>query len=57
MSEREAVIWCPRCREDKCEVLRVQAGNEGVYQNVVNPPERAGQIRCEQCDSLLERKK
>lgn len=53
--EREAVVWCPKCRENKFEVLRVPTGADGVHHHVTEPKERAGMKHCE-CGAILERK-
>lgn len=54
----EAVIWCPRCREDKYEIRRIPTGQEGVYRHAVYPesipPEAKKQCAC---GTLLERKR
>lgn len=54
-AEIEAVIWCPKCRETKYEVLRIPAGSEGHHRHVAEPKERAGMKYCE-CGTPLERK-
>lgn len=51
--EREAVVWCPRCREDKGEIQRIPAWNEGVYVHKAVPdplPKKCA------CGTNLERK-
>lgn len=53
--EREAVIWCPRCREEKYEIRRVPTGNEGVFVNKTYPEGRT-EKHCE-CGTILERKR
>lgn len=53
MSEREAVVWCPKCKEIKGEVLRIPTGNSGVYVNKPNPDPLP--TKCE-CGTVLERK-
>jgi hypothetical protein len=55
--QRECVIWCARCREDRYEVWRVPTDGEGVYVNVTVPPSLPEQARkfCI-CGTQLERK-
>lgn len=53
MNEIEAVIWCPRCREDKGEIRRIPTGNEGVYVHRTVPEALAKQCAC---GTNLERK-
>lgn len=55
MNELEAVMWCPSCRVDKYEVRRLPAQNEGVFENVTFPPNRADK-RCDVCSTNLERR-
>jgi hypothetical protein len=50
--EREAVVWCPKCREILGEVLRIPTGNEGVYTHKTNPDPLPK--KCE-CGTVLER--
>lgn len=57
MSEREAVVRCPRCNEDRYEVYRESTGQEGVFHHVTVPPERAGMKQCHVCGTNLERKR
>lgn len=52
-AEREAVIWCPRCREIKGEVQRVPTGNAGVYTHRTNPDPLPKVCAC---GTVLERK-
>jgi hypothetical protein len=52
--EREAVIWCPSCREAKYEIHRIPTGRTGVYQHVSVPPNRSEKACA--CGALLERK-
>lgn len=57
MGEREAVVWCPRCRTEKFEVWRVRTENEDVFEHITQPlsiPPEARK-RCE-CGTQLERK-
>lgn len=52
MTEREATIWCPKCREMKGEVLRIPTGREGVYTHKTEPdplPKKCA------CGTALER--
>jgi len=37
MPELEAKVWCPRCREEKGEILRIPTGSEGAYVHKTNP--------------------
>lgn len=53
--ETESVVWCPKCKVDKYEVLRVPTGNSGVFEHRTNPPEKSGVHKCE-CGTNLERK-
>jgi len=53
VSEREACIWCPRCREIKGEVFRIPTGHEGVVTHKTNPDPLPK--KCE-CGAVLERK-
>lgn len=53
-AEREAVIWCPQCREEKYEIVRIPTGNEGVFHHKSNPPGRNEKV-C-QCGTNLERR-
>lgn len=57
--ELEAVVHCPRCREDRFEVWRVPVeGSDGVYQNVTNPPNISPmQMKACVCGSVLERRR
>lgn len=54
MTEREAIIWCPRCEVPKYEIHRVPTGSEGVYKHVSVPTNRSEKV-CE-CGCILERK-
>lgn len=54
-TEIEAVVWCPTCKVDKYDVLRVPTGNAGVYEHRTNPPGKGGVHKCE-CGANLERK-
>lgn len=54
-TEIETVVWCPNCKVDKYDVLRVPTGNAGVYEHRTNPPEKSGVHKCE-CGANLERK-
>lgn len=57
MSEREAVIWCPSCREDKYEIQRRPTGFEGVHEHVTVPPNlTAAQRKYCVCGTTLTRK-
>ncbi len=53
MPDRETVIWCARCREDKGEVLRIPTGNSGVFEHKTNPDPLP---RTCDCGASLERK-
>ncbi len=53
MSDLESVIWCPKCREDKGEVLRIPTGREGVFTHKTNPDPMPK--KCD-CGCVLERK-
>lgn len=51
--ERESVIWCPKCREDRGEILRVPTENKNVFTHKTNPnplPKKCA------CGTNLERK-
>jgi hypothetical protein len=52
-AEREAVIWCPKCKELKGEVLRIPTGNEGVVTHRTNPDPMPK--TCD-CGTVLERR-
>ena len=55
--ERECIVWCPKCREDKFEVHRRPTGQTGVYENIVMDPfDKKYLIICEDCGVTLERK-
>lgn len=51
--EREAIVWCPHCREIKGEIQRIPTGNAGVFvhRSIPNPLPK----KCE-CGTVLERK-
>ena len=51
--EQEAIIWCPRCREDVGKVMRKQTGPD-VWENV-RTPKRLGP-RCTRCETVLVRR-
>lgn len=53
--ERECVIWCPKCREEKFEIRRIPTGSEGVFVHKSYPEGRNEKV-CE-CGTLLERKR
>ena len=53
MSELESLIWCPRCKEIKGEVVRVPASSPGVYVHKTKPDPLPK--KCE-CGTVLERK-
>lgn len=55
MSELEAIVWCPSCKIEKYEVLRVPAANLGVWHHIVKP-EGADKARYCECGTVLERK-
>ena len=58
--EVEAVIWCPRCNEDRAVVRRKPTDREGVYTHVI---ELKGTLEmdngkyCIVCDGILERRR
>jgi len=58
--ERECIVWCPACKVDIFEVVRLPTGREGVFHNerrAMNestPPKSA--TYCDRCGHLLERK-
>ena len=56
--EREAVIWCPKCRVEKFEVWREPTGADGVHTHVVVPADVPLDARkfCA-CGAVLERKR
>ena len=53
MNKVEAIIWCPKCGENKGEVLRVPADKPGVYQHQTNPDPLPK--KCD-CGTNLERR-
>lgn len=52
--EREAVIWCPKCRAEKYEIRRIPTGADGVFRHASYPEGRSEKM-CE-CGTPLERK-
>lgn len=56
-AEREAVIWCPACREDRFEILRIPTGEQGVVEHKTNPANLTpAQRKFCVCGAVLERK-
>lgn len=57
--EREATVWCPRCRVAKYHVLRKPTEREGVHEHVhewIEPiPNSRDPIVCK-CGATLERR-
>ena len=53
MSELETIIWCPKCRELKGEILRIPTGQENVFTHKSTPDPLPK--KCE-CGTVLERK-
>lgn len=51
--QREAIIWCPKCRENKGEVFRVPTGKPDVFEHSTNPDPMPK--RCD-CGAVLERR-
>lgn len=54
MSNIEATIWCPVCKENRGEVLRIPTGMEGVFVNKPNPDPMPK--KCVTCNAALVRK-
>jgi hypothetical protein len=55
----ECISWCPKCKDDKFEVIRVPTGVEGIVQHERRPvkvPEPVSGLHCDDCETLLERK-
>lgn len=53
-TSREAIIWCPSCKEDKYEVHRLPTGAQGVFSHVTIPSGRTEKYCA--CGTPLERK-
>lgn len=56
----EAIIWCPECKVDVCQIVSEPTGNEGVSQHKVtdldnNDLEKTPKV-CPDCATVLERK-
>ena len=53
----EALLWCPACRDNKFVVMRIPAGNEGVYQHELRAIDGAmDHLNCDHCHNPLERR-
>jgi hypothetical protein len=52
-SEREAIVWCQKCRDIKGEIQRVPTGNRDVYTHKTVPDPLPK--KCD-CGTVLERK-
>lgn len=50
----EAIVWCPKCREDKFVVYRVPTTNPAVFTHEAKPKDAVA-TKC-QCGAVLERK-
>jgi uncharacterized protein with PIN domain len=54
MSDLEAVVWCPVCKEDAGRIFREQV-NATVWRNVTEPATLPKY--CNRCESVIERRR